>query len=75
MFLVINNSPSAKFQPYSENHRLFSDIDKTLAFAKSIGYENNFIGINVSYGHCNMYACGDVNVSIFSLEVDKADEV
>lgn len=75
MFLVINNSRNAKFQPYSENHRLFSDIDKTLAFARSIGYENNFLGTNVAYGHCNMYACGDVNVSIYSLEVDKKDEV
>jgi hypothetical protein len=61
--------------PFSETHKLFTDSNDALNFAKSIGFQDPFgLGISPREGFINKYQSGIVNVKILSLSVDEGIE-
>lgn len=68
--LVINQNKSSEMMKYRDQYKLFTDETKALEHAKSIGYKDMFgMGLDLTPGMSNLYACGDVKVSILALEV------
>ena len=66
MIYLVNNRK--QFLDYTEQFKLFNDKDNAIAYAKSIGYLDEFgVGISDQVGMAHYYSCGDVNIMIIPL--------
>lgn len=74
VYLVFDESPQKKFAPYKEQVLAFDDPVKAVEKAKSLGYEDTFLGLgpeNLKPGLKQMYWCGDVKLSVLTLEIQE----
>lgn len=69
MIYLVNNRK--QFLDYTEQFKLFTDKDKMIEYAKSIGYLDKFgMGISDQVGVACYYSCGDVDVMIIPLKIE-----
>lgn len=69
-YLVADNS-TGWYQPmsYKDRYRLFSDKEKALEHAISLGFKDEMgLGISDKVGMASIYCCGDIDVSIIPIE-------
>lgn len=69
MIYLVNNRK--QFLDYTEQFKLYTDKNKAIEYAKSIGYLDPFgMGISDQIGMAHYYACGDVDVMIIPLGIE-----
>ena len=69
MWLVINDAP---YTMYKDKFKLFTDKDKAMGHAKSIGWENTFnMTLSDEVGMLNNCKHGDVDASIIRIEISE----
>ena len=68
VYLVINNHKSKTFLSFEDKWKIFTDKEKTIAYAESIGFKSLF-GVSSAIGMLSVYQCGDIDVSIIPVEV------
>jgi hypothetical protein len=74
MFLLIDKSKNARALPYAQQYMLFEDYESCRAEADQRGFEDSFgmlRGRPPEPGMMQNYACGDVDVSIMSIQRQK----
>ena len=67
-YLVINKNDESQYLPYDKQFQLFTTKEAALIHAKSIGYEENFIGVSDKPGVVSVWMAGDVNVMILPIK-------
>lgn len=70
VYLVINKCEDKRcMTPYKDLYKIFIDKNKAIEHAKSIGYEDGFLGFDDTIGMINFFQAGDTNVMILVTEV------
>lgn len=70
LYLVASTGKNMFMVPYSEQYKVFESPEGAIEYAQSVGYERNFLGLNLSSGIKNMYSCGEVEIFIMTIEVN-----
>ena len=69
--MVHNESENARYSPFSEKYKLFTDLDDAVVFATECGYVDECgMGISDKEGMFNFHQSGDTKVSIIVLKVE-----
>lgn len=65
VWLVILSGDNVRFMKYADQHRIFEEQEKALAWAVENGFEDPYhMGVSDTVGQMTFYQSGDVKVGI-----------